>query len=115
MSKRVFVSISLQRGTKHDQVTNVTNGLGYSKGIRVKGGRSVARGGEAEAGSDRGQIRHMWAMMSAEVHQCVEPHSGLPRATALLASPALNWGYGGLKGRHPEVVAHMLCTWIRLV
>ena len=49
MSKRVFVSISLQRGTKNDQVTNVTNGLGYSKGIRVKGRRSLPEGG-AEAG-----------------------------------------------------------------
>ena len=45
MSKRVFASISLQRGTKNDQVSNVSNGLGNSKGIRVKGGRSLARGG----------------------------------------------------------------------
>ena len=51
MSKRVFASISLQRGTKNDQVSNVSNGLGNSKGIRVKGGRSLARGG-----GDRGRV-----------------------------------------------------------
>ena len=56
----------------------------------------------------------MWAMVSAVVHKCGKLDTELRPVTALLPSPALNWGYGGLKGRHPEVVAHMLCTWIRL-
>ena len=56
MSKKVFASISLQRGTKNDQVSNVSNGLGNSKGIRVKGRRSLPEGGaEADQAASSGQ------------------------------------------------------------
>ena len=40
--KKVFDSGSLERGVKTGQVSNVSNGLGTSKGIIGKGGCSLA-------------------------------------------------------------------------
>ena len=61
------------------------------------------------AGTVRGQDGQRPAMVSAVPPKSTKMNTVLPLAPAILASPALNWRYGGLKLRQLEAVARLVC------